>query len=205
MLHIFESSKPGASGEDRKARLKNHNLPILRYMWMGSRDKELACAFTGQSGFRTDVPDIITGLPKTRFTLEFNHIRQEAYVASHAGISKDKCIAPSSIFRGKYLDDDYVSDKMNLIEFMCIMPINKEYHKYISQDSAKGDITLQNFPKDKWTWVLQNKKNFKQFIQDMNLNGLEYNEFIDHLSDIDYPNIRNRLKYNSGPDTWQLI
>jgi hypothetical protein len=205
MLHIFESSKPGAYGEDRKAKIKNYNLPILRYMWMGSRDKELTCAITGLPGFRTDVPDIVTGLPKTRFTLEFNHIRQEAYVASHAGISKDKCGTPSAVFRGTYLDADYVSDKINLIEFMCIIPVNKEYHKYISQDSAKGNITLQNFPKDKWTWVLQNKKNFNQFIQDMNLNGLEYDDMIDHLSDIDHPNIRKRLKYNTVPDTWYLI
>lgn len=204
MLHIFESSKPGAYGEDRKAKIKNHNLPILRYMWMGSRDKELACTLTGLPGFRTDVPDLITGLPKTRFTLEFNHIRQEAYVASHAGISKDKRGTPSSIFRDKYMDADYVSDKKNLIEFMCIIPVNKEYHKYISQDSAKGDITLQNFPKDKWPWVLQNKSNFKKFMQDMNLNGIAYNDFIEHLSDIDYPNIHQRLQYTACSDIWHL-
>jgi len=197
----FVSTKPGAYQEDRKAEIKNYNLPILQYMYMGNCDTPLECLITKTPGFIA-VNDFVTGRQKTRFRLDFNHIRQRASENRHAGHSVDKgSRVPSGIFRETRFDNDL----RYLFEFMTIMPISTEYHSYISQDSAKGNITLTNFKKEYWPWVLQSKKNYNDFCGDYNLNGVKYEEFIDHLSHIHYPSINDRLRYDYHTRTFTLV
>jgi hypothetical protein len=72
------------------------------------------------------------------------------------------------------------------------MPVCTEHHSYISQDSAKSDLTLKNFSKDTWIWALQSPDNFNKAKEKLRFN-LDYDWFIDHMSNINYPNIRDRL------------
>jgi hypothetical protein len=200
---MFESTQPNSYGENRKANIKNHNLPILQFMYMGDANKQLECLVTKTPGF-LNVPDLVTGNDKLRFRLDFNHIRQQETGSSSAGYSVDKGYrAPSGIFRETRFDDTYLNYAY-LYEFMCIMPICTEYHSYISQDSQKGDITLVNYKKEHWSWVLQNKKNYDHFCKNFKLNGISYQEIIDHLSDINHAPLHDRLVCNHRDGSYQL-
>lgn len=188
------------SGECAKARYKNYNLPILQLMYNGNEKEPLKCLISKQEGWK-DVPCFVDGTPKQRFNIDFNHIRQRQNGKRQAGISVDKIKGPSDIFRGKYLDKVYAHpyDKnrsvLYLLEFMSIMPISQEYHSYISQDSAIGHLTLQNFAKETWPWVLQSKENYNEFFEKFKIDSksIPYNWMIDHLSDIKHDNIHNRI------------
>jgi hypothetical protein len=194
---MFESTKPGAYAEDRKAKIKNHNLPILQYMYMGSRDTPLACLVSKTPAFVT-TPDFGNpGQTKLRFRIDFNHIRQWSSDTRQSGTSLDKGTRiPSAIFRDARFDSDLVHHAEYLIEFMTIMPVCTEMHSYISQDSAKNNITLTSFDTSMWPWVLQSAENFRQFCGDLDIPGLDYHAFIDHLSDIDHPPLQDRLKWS---------
>lgn len=193
---MFISTDKTKYQENRKAQIKNFNLPFLQYMYMGDKTTPLACLLTGRPAF-VMVKDFVTGKDKMRFSVDFNHIRQKSTVSRHSGNSIDKSnYAPSEIFRMTFLHESrnmYFSTP--LVEFMTIMPVCTEYHSYISQDSAKGDITLRSFSGRTWPWVLKSKKNFNKFLKDMNvnINGLTYDLFIDHLSDINHPPIQQRV------------
>ena len=188
-MSLFEPTKKSV-GEIKKARNKNYNMKILNFMYTGSRDSNLKCCVSGSSAFRK-VPCFVTGEVKNRFNIDFNHIRQFQDGGCRSGISLDKGnYDPSARFRSKYLDNH----KMDLIEFMTIMPVSQEVHSYISQDSAKGHITLSNFNKDHWPWHLQNASNFNGFCKTYGLEFLKYSEFIDHLKDITAPPIRDRIE-----------
>ena len=107
-----------------------------------------------------------------------------------AGTSKDKGMYdPSHIFRSKRLNENPIL----LLEFMTIMPVSQEIHKYITQDSALNHITLANFDSKYWPWILQSKSNFDQFTNSFGLTEIDYNWFIDHLSDINQPTISSRV------------
>jgi len=200
---MFESTKTNSYNENRKANIKNHNLPILQFMYMGDSTKTLECLITKTPGF-INVPDLVTGNDKLRFRLDFNHIRQKESGSSSAGFSLDKGRrAPSGIFRETKFDNFY-SNHAYLYEFMCIMPICTEYHSYISQDSAKGDITLQNYKKEYWSWILKAPANYKNFCKTFDLNGISYQEIIDHLSDINHAPIHERLTYNLKDGSYTL-
>jgi hypothetical protein len=195
---MFASTKPGAAGEDRKARIKNHNLPILQHLYMGSRDQPLTCSVTGTPAF-VSWPCVVRKQPMQRFRLDFNHIRQQQTGLRYAGTSLDKGrYGPSDIFRTLALDREVY--KRDLIEFMTIMPVSTEYHSYISQSSAYGDVTLKNFKRKIWPWALRTKSNFGKFTEAYGLDFLDYEQFIDHLSDITHPPIRSRCL--SQNDQW---
>jgi hypothetical protein len=79
---------------------------------------------------------------------------------------------------------------------MAIMPVCTEVHTNITQDSQKNHITLNSFEKHEWPWVLQSAENFNQFCNDFDLGDFNYNQFIDHLSDIDHAPLHKRLKWD---------
>jgi hypothetical protein len=189
---MFISTKPG-SREDRKAYFKNHNLPILQEIYKGSREAPLTCCIFGTPPFM-NFPCIVQKKNMDRFRIQFNHVRQKASSTRQSGISVDKhsIYEPSGLFRNRCLDDPKY--KIDLIEFMTMMPVDVEAHSYISQSSAYGDITLKDFPKEYWPWHLQSPENFKYICDKYQLNFLDYNWFIDHLGNIDHPSIRDRVK-----------
>ena len=192
-LMMFESTKPGAHGEDRKARIKNHNLPILQHMYMGDPAEPLRCAMTGTPAF-VAWPCVVRGSHMQRFRIDFNHIRQRALANKQSGISVDKGrYDPSHLFRTYELDSHWY--KSTLIEFMTIMPVSTEYHSYISQSSSYGDIVLNNFDRKTWPWHLRSKKNFNSFAKQYGLEHLDYALFIDHLNDIDQPSVGSRDEF----------
>jgi len=178
-------------GEVRKARYKNYNLPILQLMYNGDELKPLCCLISNDPGWK-DIPCIISKTPKQRFNIDFNHIRQKQNGDRRAGHSIDKSISPSAIYRAKHLD----MDLSLLFEFICVMPLSQEMHQYVTQDSALGDITLQNFDPKHWSWILKSKENYNDFFNKFNINNSQfsYNWIIDHLSDIDHPPIFERLR-----------
>ena len=194
---MFESTKPGAYQEDRKAEIKNHNLPIIQYMYMGSRDTPLGCVVSKTPAFAITKDYGNPGQTKRRFRIDFNHIRQRCTYNRAAGISLDKGVRlPSGIFRETRFDSDFVKHARLLIEFMAIMPVCTEVHTNITQDSQKNHITLNSFEQHEWPWVLQSAKNFNQFCNDFDLGDFNYDQFIDHLSDIDHAPLHKRLKWD---------
>ena len=194
---MFVSSKPGYYGEDRKAQIKNHNLPILQHLYMGSRDTPLECLITKTPAF-IQVPDFATGKSKTRFRLDFNHIRQKTTDHVHSGNSVDKQNTPSAIFRETRFDDRASKSHRALFEFMCIIPVCTEYHSYISQDSSKHNLTLTSYNQNSWPWALRKEKNYQEFTKTYGISGIPYDQFIDHLSNIDHPPIFKRLEWNNN-------
>lgn len=201
---MFVSTKD-TYGENRKARIKNHNLPILQHMYMGDKNIELKCMINGSSAFHYQ-NCWVRNTPITFFRIDFNHIRQRQSEGRQAGQSVDKGHAgPSELFRARWLDRlDYQRD---LIEFMTIMPVCTEEHSRISQSSAYGNITLLNFDKKYWPWHLQSDDNFNNFVKTWKLNSIKnftYERFIEHLSDINHPNIRKRIISGVGGNGyWQ--
>jgi hypothetical protein len=188
LSRYFTPTNESLSGERRKAKNKNLNLTILQYMYNGNAIDPLRCLLSGAVGW-VDYPCVVSNTPKQRFNIDFNHIRQQSTDNRIAGSSKDKGdYDPSSIFRNTAL----IRSELDLIEFMCIIPVSQEYHRYITQDSAMGDITLTNFPVNCWPWFLKSKSNFSEFTHRFQV-GIHYEWFIDHLSDIRHPGIRNRI------------
>lgn len=199
---MFTSTKDSYQ-ENRKAELKNYNLPILQYMYMGSPMTPLQCSITQTAAF-VAWPCIVQNKTLNYFRLDFNHIRQRATETRCAGTSVDKDrYGPSDIFRARRLDNPkYVKD---LVEFMCMMPISTEYHAYVSQSSAYGDITLSNFEHKYWPWHLKSEANFAEFTQKYSLDFIPYNKFIEHLSTITHSPIRQRLDYNPDTKLWKFV
>jgi len=197
----FVSTKPGTK-EDYKARFKNHNLPILQYVYMGDTGTELACTVNHTPAF-AEFPCIVQKKPLTRFRMEFNHIRQLAAEGRQAGSSVDKheTYGPADLFRSRPLDDPKYA--VDLVEFMTMMPVDADAHKWITQSSAYGNITLVDFAQANWPWHLQTKTNFDSVCDQYALDFLDYDQFIDHLSDIRYPPVRQRL-YQSVTDDYRL-
>lgn len=182
-------------GEIRKADLKNYNLPILQDLYMGDSAKMLSCTVTGQPAFYP-WPCLVKGQPKQRMTLDFNHIRQRWNPDTcAAGISVDKFrYDPSGIFRGVKLDK--AKYHLDLVEFLTIMPVNSQIHSYITQDSQSGDITLKNFDRAYWPWHLKHRDNWNTLAHRYAFDYISYDAMIDHLSDINYPTIRQRVQLN---------
>lgn len=201
---MFVSSKPGYYKEDRKADIKNHNLPILQHLYMGNRETPLECLVSKTPGF-INVPDFATKKSKVRFRLDFNHIRQRTTDHVHPGNSIDKNTrVPSGIFRETRFDDNVSKSKIALFEFMCIIPVCTEYHSYISQDSSKNDITLKSYSVDQWPWAIRSNSNYREFCKTYKIVGIPYEQFIDHLSNIDYPSIHQRLNYDLATRSYVL-
>jgi len=178
------------SSERRKAVMKNHNLPLLQYMYHGNSETELHCLISGTAGF-IDVWSPVSKRKEQRFRIDFDHIRQKQ-VHGFTGTSIDKVgMSPSAIFREFRLDESHTRTgkavKPYLIEMMACMPVCTEYHSYKTQDSTYGDIVLTDIPKKQWPWVLKNKTNYNKFCKKFDLPELSYEEFIDVLSDINQP------------------
>lgn len=196
---MFTSTKPGSYGEDRKAQKKNHNLPILQFMYMGDETLPLTCLVTGTPAF-VEWPCLVQGKSLQRFRLDFNHIRQQQSGNRVAGTSLDKSrYGPSDIFRTVALDDPL--KVRDLVEFMTMIPVSTEYHSYISQSSSYGDITLKNYSKHYWPWHLKTRRNFKKFAKTFGLEWIDYANFIDHLSSTEHPAIRSRCDTNWNSKT----
>ena len=215
-FNLVEYFTPTANkyAEIRKAKLKNSNLPYLQYMYHGDALTPLQCLITGVPGW-VHGRDYGTGEAKTRFRLDFNHIRQLSNAYRYAGDSVDKSNRnPSSLFRDRYLNPDYFEGpyayfwrqaerEMDIFEFMCIMPISGEEHSFISQDSAKSDITLRSFDKNTWGWFLRSDENFeatKKFLG-IQIYDVTRDFMIDHLSNIHYKDIRTRVAENFAQNT----
>jgi hypothetical protein len=120
--------------------------------------------------------------------LDFNHIRQQNRFllgltkTKSPGMSVDKTRDPSAIFRS--VDLAKPDRKMQLLEFMCCMPVSTEYHKYITQDSSLHHICLADFPAASWPWGLRSEANFNQFQQDYwGSVMINYADFITMLHD----------------------
>ena len=181
LKYFFTPTRYDKTGEIRKAVLKNHNLPILQYWFHGDKYEPMHCLISKQLGF-DQFDDIVTGLPKQRFDIEYNHIRQKCADAKHSGWSVDKGrYSPSSIVRSVRLNER----PHDLVEMMSTMTLSKRCHSYISQDSQKANITLRNFKKAWWPWGLQNSQNFNKFCKEYGIQNLGYKKFINALSLID--------------------
>jgi hypothetical protein len=187
----FTPTRDDKYGELRKAQIKNHNLPILQYMYNGNELEPLKCMISGRLGW-VDFPCLVTGKHKQRFDIDFNHIRQEQLGDRVAGYSKDKgYYGPSDVFRSKRIDEN----AKLFYEFLSIMPISQEYHSYITQDSALGHMTLRNFNKKYWPWALQSEKNYQACLRKYGIkSNITYAWLIDHLSNIEHAPLHERLK-----------
>lgn len=195
-----------SSGEIKKARIKNSNLPFLQFMYHGDPNTPLHCLITGKYGWVLG-KDYGNQEPKKRFRIDFNHIRQKCNSSRTAGVSIDKCDTPSSLFRDCYLDPGYKNRdyaykarqrkrELDALEFIAMMPVCSEEHSFISQDSSKHDIVLTNFDKSTWAWCLKNPENFiktKEFLGIKHYN-VDYDFMIDHLSNIEHDNLIDRVR-----------
>lgn len=185
----FEPTDPTKYSEVSKAKFKNQNIPVLQLIYQGSEESTLSCSIS-QTPAWTQWPDLVKGIPKQRFNIDFNHIRQRASLSRQGGDSVDKSHhEPSAVFRQTPLS----TRKDALMEFLCCMPVNREYHRYITQDSAMSNITLLNYRQEYWPWALKSKQNYDQVREKYSL-PVEYEWLIDHLSNIEYPSIRERLQ-----------
>lgn len=199
---MFTSTLPTSSKENRKADIKNHNLPILQYIYHGDHETQLHCLLTKEPAF-VDVANWATGESKRRFRLDFNHIRQQCNDLRYSGKSLDKMEQdPSAIFREKRLDQ--AGHQKYLLEFLTIMPITTEQHSYITQDSSKHDITLACFPKDTWPWALQSEPNWQSVCRKYNIHGINYQQWIDHLNTIHHPPLHERLLHDYSTSVYSL-
>lgn len=185
-LKFFFTPTVDKPGEIRKAKIKNLNLPVLQLWFNGDATKPLKCLISRKPAFSI-FPDLVTGQKKQRFDCDFNHIRQFQDGRCFSGVSKDKgSIGPADIFR--VYDLSLSKNKAFLVEFMTTMTVSTEIHSYISQDSAKGHITLANMKKQWWPWGLKNKKNFDSFCKKFDLK-IDYDIFVERLSDINWPDV----------------
>jgi hypothetical protein len=185
-LEFYFTPTKDTPGEIRKAVLKNTNLPILQFWFNGNSKTPLKCLVLSKPAF-LNFRDLVTKKDKQRFDCDFNHIRQYQDGNCYSGVSKDKGDkSPSDIFRTYDLSKPVNKDF--LVEFMTTMTVCTEVHSYISQDSAKGHITLTSMKKSWWPWGLKNKKNFDKFCEKFNID-IDYDAFIDRLSDINWPDI----------------
>jgi hypothetical protein len=202
-LPMFISTKPDSSAENRKAHYKNYNLPILQHIYMGDPKSHLACVVNRTPAF-AEFPCIVQKRPLTRFRIEFNHIRQRAAEGRQAGHSIDKNpqYGPSDLFRSRGLDDPKY--RLDLIEFMTMMPVDADAHKWITQSSAYGDITLVDFAPEFWPWHLQSPENFRDVCERYKLEFLDYDQFIDHLSSPHHPPVHERVHCEIN-SMWQRV
>jgi hypothetical protein len=97
-------------------------------------------------------------------------------------MSVDKTRDPSAIFRSTDLSKP--DRRMQLLEFMCCMPVSMEYHKYITQDSSLHHVSLADFPAAAWPWGLRSQENFNSFQQHYWGSVLiNYSDFVTMLHD----------------------
>lgn len=199
---MFTSTLPTSPQENRKAAIKNHNLPTLQYIYHGDPDTPLHCLISQEPAF-VSVPNWITKEVRIRFRIDFNHIRQRASSQRHSGHSLDKGrYAPSDLFRTQELDQPW--NKRELLEFCTMMPVTTEQHSYISQDSSKHDITLDCFPRDTWPWILRSAANWNDFCRKYEIQGIGYEQWIDHMTDITQASIHERLYRNQNTGCFEL-
>ena len=195
---LFRATSP-LPKEIRKAQIKNRNLPILQYLYQGDPLKPMQCALLETPAF-THYPCIVRKVPIYRFRIEFNHIRQRARLGKQTGDSVDKDFryGPSELFRSRPLElNQNIED---LLEFMCMMPVSSEAHRYINQSSTYGDITLMHYDHHQWPWVLRSQDNFQEFVDWIGAAhriGVTRDWLVDHLSSVDYPRIWDRVEFKT--------
>jgi hypothetical protein len=82
-----------------------------------------------------------------------------------------------------------------LLEFVTMMPVTVQAHKRISTDSRWGDITLKNYRRSEWPWCLRSQRNWLSTQQRFPcLKNISYQWIVDHLSTIEHPQIRERVR-----------
>jgi len=187
LTYFFTPTKENSS-ESRKANIKNHNLPILQKWCNGDPYEPLKCSILNEIGFYV-FPDFITGVSKIRFGLDYNHYRQRQDGKCHSGVSIDKGLYnPSAVIRGFRLDEP--ENLHYLLEIMTTIPLSQLMHSFVSQDSAKGNVTLENFKKEWWPWGLKNRENFNEFTTQYGIKDIDYDKFINMLCDINAPSVQ---------------
>lgn len=181
-MRYFTSTNSNLPSENRKAIIKNHNLPILNWIYHGNENTEIHCCLTKTPGF-TDVYCPVRKRTVQVFRIDFDHIRQKYDSYRKAtGKSIDKTYTPSGIFRDYKLDSPAYKDK--LVEMMTCWPLCTEYHSYKSSSSQHGNIILNDYPKKLWPWHLKNKTNFNKVCKRFELD-LDYDWFIEQLNNVD--------------------
>ncbi len=168
-----------APAEIKRAHIKNHNLSILNYIYFGDEDFELICSLSKTEAF-VEVWSPTRQSLVLRFRLDFDHIRQQ----DKSSIDSLLKSGPSEIFRGFKLDDP--SYKHKLLEMLCCWPISTEYHSYKSDDAKHGNIVLTDYEEKLWPWHLKSKNNFDEVCKRFKLD-LDYEKFINALSDVSFP------------------
>lgn len=190
-MYTFEATKDTKSEID-KAKYKNLNLPMLQHMFNGCKQDPLKCLVSGHPGW-SEV-HILVGDPGIQFGIEFNHIKQrmsEVRMSAGKSIDRHPSYPPSGLFRKRM-------GVLDIVEFMTTIPVTADCHRHITNLSYKNNITLESFPKDKWSWVLQHKNNFTEFCAEYDLEFLDYDKFLAHLNDITASPIRDRIHYANG-------
>jgi hypothetical protein len=190
LSHYFYPTDLSKYKEMSKAYFKNRNLPLLQYLYHGDETKVISCTISGEPGFAETI-NYAGGGKKTRFNIDFNHVRQRMTGGNQGGASVDKSEAPSSVIRRLDLRNHSIKG----LEFLTIMPVNSLVHSHITQDSAKSNITLANFPKETWIWALQNAENYARALEALRIetNTLDYEWFLDHMHNIDHEPIFVRI------------
>lgn len=181
-MTYFVPTKDNAA-ERYKASIKNHNYPILAHMYHGSKKADLSCLMSGAPSF-LPYKCLTRQKDQLQFNIEFNHIRQEMFEGKKTcpGNSKDKLShSPSHLIRTKRLDQN----TQVLVEFMTMIPVSLVEHKRITVASYYGNITLKDYTRAQWPWILRRRRNFDNFCQKYELK-IQYDEFIEFLSDIEY-------------------
>lgn len=190
LKHYFQPTDLTKYKEMSKAYYKNVNLPLLQYLYHGDETKTISCTISGDPGF-VETIDYANGGKKTRFNIDFNHVRQRMTGGKQGGTSVDKSETPSSVIRRLDLRNHVTKG----LEFLTIMPVNSLVHSYITQDSAKSNITLANFPKETWIWALQNAENYARALKALKIETTKFNYewFLDHMHKIDHKPIFVRV------------
>ena len=175
-----------STSEVRRSKNRNANAIHLQYMYNGDSMVPLKCLMTDTVGI-VQRPVPLKESVISMMDIEFNHIVQINGVSIHKSNTE-----PSDLFRGA----DMSNRPERLLEFMKIIPLAPNVHKYITTLSKQKDMNIDiNILKEiskhytgSYThgipWVLKNKNNFNIFCEDYNLNllNLDYEGFIKSLT-----------------------
>lgn len=200
-MSFFSASNPLSQDQRKRTQRKNHNWPILARLYFGSRTENMRCKINNTPAWITclHLTGPLVGTPHDFLCLEFNHIRQ-FHTGSGAGRSVDSTGSPSGFYRDFILDKGDEKSRRLLLEFMCIIPVDKNAHAHITAESQRGHITLDSFGHASWPWAIQSSSNFAEICQEFGLRGIPYHALIDHLRSIQAPPLNNRLRYTNDCD-----
>src|SRR5690606_302962 len=84
-------------------------------------------------------------------------------------------IDPGKMFVSGKID----KNKNKLIELMTTIALSKSSHGYVH--AARRDSSLLDYDRSCWPFVLQNEENFNKICKILNLEDLNYQDFIKDL------------------------